>query len=121
MFKMVDVNGDGAVSMQELEKRMAKFPERSRREWEGMMAEMDKDGSGEIDSSEFDAVVRIWTDVSDLISDAEFDFQLDYPRLIVPWEKCHFRMCCVGEQVGRYIRKKLVLGLEVALAADQPV
>ena len=30
-------------------------------------------------------------------------------------------MCCVGEQVGRYIRKKLVLGLEVALAADQPV
>ena len=77
MFKMVDVNGDGAVSMQELEKRMAKFPERSRREWEGMMTEMDKDGSGEIDSSEFDAVVRIWTDVSDLISDAEFGFNVD--------------------------------------------
>ena len=41
------------------------------------MAEMDKDGSGEIDSSEFDAVVRIWTDVSDLISDAEFGFNVD--------------------------------------------
>ena len=74
MFKMVDVNGDRAVSMQELEKRMAKFPERSRREWEGMMAEMDKDGSGEIDFPEFDAVVRILTDVSDPISDAEFGF-----------------------------------------------
>jgi hypothetical protein len=46
---------------------------------------------------------------------------IDYPGLIVPSEESHFRKCCVREQVGRWIRKKLVLGLEVALAADQLV
>ena len=108
MFRMVDVSGDGAVSKQEL----------AARGWGDVMAEMDTDGSGEIDFPEFDAMVRIWTDVSDLISDAEFGFNWITPRLIMPLEESDFRMCCVGEQVGRWIRKKLVLGLEVALAAE---
>ena len=52
MFRMVDVSGDGVVSKQEL----------AARGWGDVMTEMDKDGSGDIDFPEFDAMVRIWTD-----------------------------------------------------------
>eukprot|EP01043_Picozoa_sp_COSAG02_P025689 COSAG02_NODE_1452_length_12551_cov_15.613877_5_plen_76_part_00 len=58
MFKKIDVSGDGAVSVQELQSRMASLPARSRDQWKEVMDEMDKDGSGEIEFDEFDAVVR---------------------------------------------------------------
>ena len=86
MFRMVDVSGDGAVSKQEL----------AARGWGDVMAEMDTDGSGEIDFPEFDAMVRIWTDVSDLISDAEFGFNWITRRLIMLWKNLIFG-CAVWE------------------------
>jgi Ca2+-binding EF-hand superfamily protein len=58
MFKKIDVSGDGVVSVQELQSRMASLPARSRDQWKEVMDEMDKDGSGEIEFDEFDAVVR---------------------------------------------------------------
>ena len=77
MFNKLDVSGDGSVSMQELQARMESLPARSRGQWEAVMNEMDKDGSGEIEFIEFDVVV------------------------------------------GKWIRAKLLLGLEAALELDE--
>eukprot|EP01043_Picozoa_sp_COSAG02_P018564 COSAG02_NODE_870_length_16337_cov_45.593608_4_plen_288_part_00 len=77
MFNKIDVSGDGSVSMQELQARMESLPARSRGQWQAVMNEMDKDGSGEIEFVEFDSVV------------------------------------------GKWIRAKLLLGLEAALELDE--
>ena len=58
MFKKLDVSGDGTVSVQELQSRMASLPAQSRDHWQEVMDEIDRDGSGDVQFDEFDAVVR---------------------------------------------------------------
>ena len=60
MFNKLDVSGDGSVSMQELQAYMESLPAPSRVQWQAVMDEIDKDGSGEIGFDEFDNVVGKW-------------------------------------------------------------
>lgn len=59
MFNKIDFSGNGTISVQELQARMASMPARSRDQWQAVMDEIVRDGSGDIEFDEFDAVVRL--------------------------------------------------------------
>lgn len=59
MFNKIDVTGNGTISAQELQAKMASLPARSRGQWQAVMEEIDKDGSGDIGFDEFNSVVRL--------------------------------------------------------------
>ena len=52
-FKMLDLDGNGRISKEELKEVLGKEDNKSDAYWDAMIKEVDKNGDGEIDYSEF--------------------------------------------------------------------
>ena len=57
-FKMLDVNGDGRISKQELKDAFLSGNEQDEQLWDQIMLEVDKDGDQHIDREEFYAAMK---------------------------------------------------------------